>query len=119
MAFTIGIIMIKYAKIVDNDKKMVDVGLGTNEEFYKSIGMTQMEVEEAYDGQWYLQGYAPAKPEPTLEEKLAKLEEQYNMPRVIREGILGNPTMYSEFNVNRAKELEDIAEKIRQAKGGK
>jgi RNA binding exosome subunit len=46
------------------------------------------------------------------------LEQKYNMPRVIREGILGNPTMYSEFNVNRAKELEDIAEKIRKAKAG-
>jgi len=26
--------------------------------------------------------------------------------------------MYSQFNVNRARELEDIAEKIRQLKAG-
>ena len=57
--------------------------------------------------------------EPTLEQQLLMLEEKYNMPRVIREGILGNPIMYSEFNVNRAKELEAIAEKIRQLKEGK
>ena len=40
------------------------------------------------------------------------------MPRVVREGILGNPSMYSEFNVNKAKDLEDIAEAIRKAKNG-
>jgi hypothetical protein len=31
--------------------------------------MTEIEVEQAYDGAWYLQGYAPAKPEPTNEEQ--------------------------------------------------
>lgn len=60
--------MKKYAKII-NEQKQCEVGLGTNIEFYKSIGMTEMEVEQAYDGQWYLQGYAPAKPEPTDEEQ--------------------------------------------------
>lgn len=58
-------------------------------------------------------------PQPTLEEQLAMLEEKYNMPRVIREGILGNPTMYSEFNVKRAKELEALAEEIRRKNNGK
>lgn len=51
---------------------------------------------------------------PTLEEQLIELEAKYNMPRVLREGILANPTAYSEFNVNRAKELEAIAEEIRR-----
>ena len=51
---------------------------------------------------------------PTLEEQLVALETKYNMPRVLREGILANPTSYSEFNVNKAKELEAIAEEIRR-----
>lgn len=108
----------KYAKINNEETKSVDVAIGTDINFYKSIGMTEMEVEQAYNGDWYLQGYAPAKPEPTLEEKLVELEQKYNMPRVIREGILGNPSMYSEFNVNKAKDLEDIAEAIRKANNG-
>jgi hypothetical protein len=53
--------MIKYAKIVNNETKQCEVGTGTNAEFYKSIGMTEMEVEQAFDGQWYLKGYAPKK----------------------------------------------------------
>ena len=60
--------MKKYAKIENNKTKQCSVGLGTNIEFYESIGMTKMNVEQAYDGQWYVEGYAPEKPEPTKEE---------------------------------------------------
>ena len=84
-----------------------------------SIGFINLDVEQGYNGNWYIQGYAPAKPEPTLEEILIQKEQEYNMPRVIREGILGNPTAYSEFNVNRAKELEELAKTIRNLKAGK
>ena len=108
--------MIKYAKVINEETKSCSVGLGTNSAYYESIGMKPMDVEQAYNGDWYLAGYCPQKPEPTLEEQLVLLEKQYNMPRVIREGILGNPTAYSEFNVNRARDLEAIAEKIRQLK---
>ena len=65
--------MIKYAQILDNDKKTVCVGTGTDIDFYKSIGMTLMEVEEGYDGQWYVKGYAPEQPLDEL--KAAKLSE--------------------------------------------
>lgn len=106
--------MIKYAKIINEETKQCDVGLGTNADFYKSLGMTKMEVEQAYNGVWYLEGYAPTKPAPTLEEQLVELETKYNMSRVLREGILANPDAYSEFNVKRARELEAIAEEIRR-----
>ena len=52
--------------------------------------------------------------QPTLQDKLKALEIEYNMPRVLREGILSNPSAYSEFNVIRAQELEDLAEQIRR-----
>lgn len=111
--------MKKLAKIVDEKLHTVNVALGDNTEFYKSIGFINLDVEQGYNGNWYIQGYAPAKPEPTLEEILIQKEQEYNMPRVIREGILGNPTVYSEFNVNRAKELEELAKTIRDLKAGK
>ena len=60
--------MLKYAKIINEETKQCEVGVGTNAEFYKSIGMKEMEVDRAYDGSWYVQGYAPEKPEPTYEE---------------------------------------------------
>ena len=66
--------MKKYAKIVNQDTKLCEVGLGDNTEFYQSIGMTEMEVEQAYDGGWYVLGYAPQKPlELYKQEKLNEL----------------------------------------------
>lgn len=112
--------MIKYAKVVDENKGLVIAGLGTDIEFYKSQGFIQLNVEQGWDGNWYLEGYSPEKPIAyDLEKELIKKEHEYNMPRLIREGILGNPMAYSEFNVNRAKELEELAKTIRDLKAGK
>ena len=69
--------MKKYAKVINEETKTCEVGLGTNTAFYASIGMEEMEVEEAYDGSWYLAGYAPIKPEPTKEEQQKAREEAY------------------------------------------
>lgn len=60
--------MKKYAQIINQETKQCDVGLGTDIEYYKSIGMTEMDVAQAYDGKWYLSGYAPEKPAPTYED---------------------------------------------------
>ena len=71
--------MKKYAQIIDNETKLCNVGVGTNTNFYKSIGMELLDVEQAYDGQWYLQGYAPTKSddEQALEE-LRKEQTELN-----------------------------------------
>ena len=61
--------MIKYAKVINEKTKECHVGTGTNTDFYQKIGMTEMEVEQAYDGSWYLKGYAPEKP---IEQKEAE-----------------------------------------------
>lgn len=69
--------MKKYAKVINNDTKLCEVGLGTNSAFYQSIGMEEMEVEQAYDGSWYLQGYAPEKPAKEIaQEKIIELKAQ-------------------------------------------
>ena len=54
--------MLKYAKIVDEQSGLCTVGIGTDEAFYQSLGMTQQDVEKAYNGNWYLSGYVPAQP---------------------------------------------------------
>lgn len=69
--------MKKYAKIINEETKLCDVGLGTNSASYQSIGMTEMEVEQAYDGSWYLQGFAPEKPaKETAQEKIVELKAE-------------------------------------------
>jgi len=69
--------MLKYAKIINEETKQCEVGIGTNVEFYKTIGMTQMDVEQAYDNQWYVSGYAPEEPAPTEEEQRKNRELAY------------------------------------------
>lgn len=58
-----------YAKIINEKTKQCDIGEGANFVYYASIGMELMEVEQDYAGNWYLAGYAPAKPEEVLAEE--------------------------------------------------
>lgn len=53
---------------------------------------------------------------PTQEELLSMKEEEYGMNRLTREGILGNPSAYSEFSVKRAQEVEAMAVVLREKK---
>ena len=59
--------MKKYAKIINKETKQCEIGIGTNIEFYKSIGMSEMDVEQSSTGEWYLAGYIPIKPITTKE----------------------------------------------------
>ena len=70
--------MLKYAKIINDTTKACEVGFGTNANFYQSIGMVEQEVEQAYDGAWYLKGYAPQK---TLAELKIQKREEINQAR--------------------------------------
>ena len=61
--------MKKYAKIISQETKVCQVGIGNNEVFYRKNGMVQMDVEKGYDGNWYLKGHTPVQPEATYAEK--------------------------------------------------
>lgn len=70
--------MIKYAKIIDQETGLCEVGLGTNTEFYQSIGMVELDVEQSdIDNNWYLAEKCPMKTDEQKEleekERIAKL----------------------------------------------
>ena len=69
--------MKKYAKIVNDKTKLCEVGIGTNIQFYQSIGMTEQDVEEAWNDAWYLAGYAPQKPQEIKEQEVRIVRNQY------------------------------------------
>lgn len=111
--------MLKYAKIENEETKQVSVGLGTNTDFYKSIGMIEMEVEQAYNGSWYLQGYVPKKPAPTREEISALREQFYNKKtdkyscEKIRKTAIGKWTEEDEQQfVKRMTDLEALVQHL-------
>ena len=65
--------MKKYAKVINQETGLCEVGLGTNNEFYKSIGMVELDVQQSdIDGNWYLSEKCPMK---TDEEKLKQAQQ--------------------------------------------
>ena len=63
------------AKIIDIKTKECSVGLGTDINFYRSLGMEEMDVEKAYNNKWYVKGYAPVKPQEEINaERIAELK---------------------------------------------
>lgn len=66
-----------YAKIINEETKLCSVGDGSNIKYYQSIGMTEMEVEQAWNGNWYVKGYAPTKPQEVKEQEVRAVRNQY------------------------------------------
>ena len=95
--------MIKYAKIINEQTGLCEVGIGTNTEFYKSIGMIELDVKQSdIDNAWYLAEKCPMK---TNEEKLtiaktSKYNEINNGARIYLES--GNAL----FKIGEGKHIE-------------
>ena len=67
---------------------------------------------ELINGQYVIVANA-APAEPTLEEQVAKLEQDYGMTRWQREGILAEGSSYSDYTKTKAQEIEDLASQLR------
>lgn len=104
--------MKKYAEIIDEKTKVCKVGLGDNNLFYKSIGMTEMDVEQAYNGSWYLSGYAPEKPQKlNNQERINELLKYLNntdwyVARYSETGV----KIPEEIKIKRQKARDEISE---------
>lgn len=95
-----------YAKIINEQTKLCEVGLGTNEKYYKSLGMTEMEVEQAYNGDWYVKGYTPEKPEEVVkQERIAELKQ-----------MLADADYWGQKYLDGEYTAEEWAEKVAQRK---
>ena len=103
----------KYAKVKNEETKVCDVGIGTNDAFYESLGFTKQEVEQSYMGEWYLKGYAPSKPEPTTAEKVQVLEQATGLTRAVRELVLADGSGASDYVRAKAQEIEALANPLR------
>ena len=98
--------MIKYAKIINQETGLCEVGLGTNIEFYKSIGMNEMDVAQSdVDNNWYLASMCPMK---TDEQK-----EQEERERIAKLCLTGADVERGIFKA-RGADFEDIINMIGQ-----
>lgn len=70
------------------------------------IILKDSDVEKAYNGNWYLVGYAPSKPEPTYAELRAEaypdiVEQLDNLYHDINNGLLGEEAKNASFYLSR------------------
>jgi hypothetical protein len=99
--------MIKYAKIINNETGLCEVGLGTNTEYYKSIGMAELDVEQSEkDNQWYLSEKCPHY---TPEEKEEQEHERIQALSMTRSDFFDG--MIMAFGLD-SKELRVIVENV-------
>lgn len=92
-----------YAKIINKETKACEVGIGTNTDFYQSIGMSEMDVEQGYDGNWYLKGYAP-------EESIEHKNEKIRLQRQSRFATESDP-LYLDYVEAQARGDETVEDK--------
>lgn len=69
--------MKKFAKLLDKETGLVSVSVAADPDmpYFTEHGYAYLDVEQAYNGNWYLVGYAPEQP---LEEAKAQKLSQVN-----------------------------------------
>lgn len=93
-----------FAKIINEGTKEVVVVESATAEFIEANGFTQMDVEQAYNGAWYLVGYAPGKPQEEKEREVRAVREQYFADYV--DWYQSKPLLWEELT---EEEKSDIA----------
>lgn len=72
--------MKKYAKVIDEETKACIVAIGEEAcGLYHAENFTVQEVEQSFDGRWFLAGYAPEKSDSILkQERIEQLQAYLN-----------------------------------------
>lgn len=93
------------AKIINDETKAVTVALGSDTKYFLSQGFTEMDVEQAYNGNWYLQGYAPVKPQEVKEQEVRAVREQYFADYV--DWYQSKPLLLEEMTEEEKQDISD------------
>lgn len=97
--------MIKYAKVIDDEKGLCYVALGTNTDKYIEMGYTLLDVDLSdIDDNWYLASKCPHKSE---EEKLKEAKDaKYQEALIGAKDFIENKAVY-QFDDNNSIEATD------------
>lgn len=94
--------MIKYTKIIDEETGLVNIATGTDIEYYQSIGMVELDVEQSdVDNNWYLSEKCPHL---TPEEKEAREKERVSHLKCTKR-VLALMLQQLGISYNQLKEL--------------
>ena len=91
-------------KVLD-ETKVCALATGTDREFYISQGYEDLEVEQAYNGSWYVKGYAP---QPSIDYQNEQIRQQ-RQARYVEE----SDPLRLDYDEALARE-QDNAEQLKQ-----
>lgn len=114
--------MKKYAKIINNETKACIVGQNdSNTTFYQKLGMTLQEVEEGYDHNWYVSGYAPQKPISLIrQERIRELKDNLRRTDYIALKLAEDSSLSEKYAHELSlrkewrKEINDLEEALKE-----
>lgn len=103
--------MIKYAIIIDNELGTVAVADGTDIDYYKSVGMKEMDVDKSeVDDNWYLYDKCPHHSE---EEKEQQKRERISHLKCTKRVLV---LILEQLGKDYFKDIEPLINNNRQAK---
>lgn len=109
--------MKKWAKVIDENTKTCEVGIGTDNEYFRQLGYRFIDVEEAADGMWYLKGYAPMLPYiPEVKLKIEELKKELAIYDYIGVKIATGCATIEEYKEEIAY-CEELRKQIRKLSG--
>ena len=108
--------MIKYAKIINEENGLCEVGLGTNAEFYQSIGMTLLDVRQSdIDGAWYLSEKCPMKTDEEKEQEERECRNQEIDEKIKELQIMALPEVLNG-NIENIKLYNNVIDGLNKAR---
>ena len=97
--------MLKYCFIKDEEKGLVQIGVGCSDEYYEEIGMKQRAVEQSeIDGLWYLSYLCPHY---TEQEKFEIAKENKYSEALNGATLFINNNAFYQFNKDNSIEATD------------
>ena len=117
--------MIKYAKIINEKTKEVQVGLGTNDAYYIAHGFKKLEVEQCtWNGAWYLAGFCPEEPAEHIKErrineiKAELCKKDVKSARSVRAILAGTATEDDrQYLINVEDEVQTLRKELKELEG--
>lgn len=107
----------KWAKIINEDKKTCEVGIGTDSEYFRQNGYRYIDVELASNGMWYVKGYAPMQPyTPETLQKIEDLKKELSTYDYIGVKIATGCATIEEY-AEQIAYCESLRKQIRKLKG--
>lgn len=106
----------KWAKIINEETKACEVGLGTNNEYYKTHGYRYIDVVMSDDGCWYKKGYEPILGKTTNMIKIEELKKELSTYDYIGVKIATGCATIEEY-AEQIAYCEELRKQIRKLKG--